>query len=164
MDACAPAARRYGAGAAWTLPLAIIGAGIIIQCIKLFVHRTRPDLFKPLLHETGFSFPSGHSMIAMVVYGLLGYFGLRFAAGRWARVVVVAAAAVVIVLIGLSRVYVGVHYPTDVLAGWAVGVPWLVACLGLHELLTRRYAAAGEPVLNQPPAMSRALDRQVTKT
>ena len=51
--------------------------------------------------------------------------------------------------IGVSRVYVGVHYPTDVLAGWTAGVPWLIACLYLHEVLARRWPASGEPVLTR---------------
>jgi undecaprenyl-diphosphatase len=150
---------RHLRGAAWTLPFAVVGAGVIIQGIKLFVHRARPDLFKPLLHETGYSFPSGHSLIAVAVYGLLGYFALHLAKSRAARVAVISLTVLLIFLIGISRPYVGVHYPTDVLAGWAMGVPWLVTCLGLHEVLARRYKKAGEPVLGKIPPMSRAVDR-----
>lgn len=147
-------------GAAWTLPFAVVGAGIIIQGIKLFVHRARPDLFKPLLHETGYSFPSGHSLIAVAVYGLLGYFALHLAKSRSARVAIIALTVLLIFLIGISRLYVGVHYPTDVLAGWAMGIPWLTTCLGLHEVLSRRYEKAGEPVLDRIPAVSRVVDRR----
>lgn len=150
---------RHLRGAAWTLPFAVAGAGIIIQGTKLFVHRARPDLFKPLLHETGYSFPSGHSLIAVAVYGLLGYFALHLAKGRAGRVAVISVTVLLIFLIGISRLYVGVHYPTDVLAGWAMGVPWLVTCLGLHEALARRSEKAGEPVLGKIPAISRVVDR-----
>ncbi len=140
-------------GAAWTLPLAIFGSGIIIQTVKLIVQRPRPAAvphgFQPLLHETGYSFPSGHSLIAMTVYGLLGYFALGLFRGRAARLIVRVLTVLVVFAIGASRVYVGVHYPTDVLAGWTAGVPWLVTCLGLHELLTRRWPRSGEPVLNR---------------
>ncbi len=138
-------------GAAWTLPIAILGSGLIIQTVKLIVQRPRPAAvphgFQPLLPETGYSFPSGHSLIAMTVYGLLGYFALGVCRHRWARLTVRVLTALLVLAIGASRVYVGVHYPTDVLAGWTAGVPWLVTCLGLHELLTRRWPRSGEPVL-----------------
>ncbi len=135
-------------GAAWTMPIAIIGAGIIIQAVKLFIKRPRPSFFAPLLHESGFSFPSGHSLIAMVVYGLLGYFLMHLFRG-WAWLAVRMLTVLIVVAIGVSRVYVGVHYPTDVLAGWVAGVPWLIACLALHEVLARRWPSSGEPVLGR---------------
>lgn len=147
----AGAAWRKVRGAAWTLPIAVIGAGVIIQGIKLFVQRPRPQAvphsFQPLLRETGYSFPSGHSLIAMVVYGLLGYFVLHLFKNRAARLLVRVVTVLVVFSIGVSRVYVGVHYPTDVLAGWTAGVPWLIACLALHEVLARRWPSTGEPVL-----------------
>jgi len=126
-------------GAAWTLPIAIFGAAVIIQGVKLLMRRPRPAFFTPLLHESGYSFPSGHSLIAMVVYGLLGYFALKLFQNMAARLIVWAITILIIFSIGISRVYVGVHYPTDVLAGWAAGVPWLIACMGLHEVLSRRW-------------------------
>lgn len=138
-------------GAAWTLPLAIFGSGMIIQTVKLLVQRPRPAAvphgFQPLLHGTGYSFPSGHSLIAMTVYGLLGYFALGLFRQHGARLCVRVLTVLLVFSIGASRVYVGVHYPTDVLAGWTAGVPWLITCLGLHELLTRRWPRSGEPVL-----------------
>lgn len=134
-------------GAAWTLPIAVVGSGVIIQGVKMFVQRPRPSFFTPLLHEAGFSFPSGHSLIAMVVYGLLGYFVLHLFKNRAARLLVRIVTVLIVIAIGVSRVYVGVHYPTDVLAGWTAGVPWLITCLGLHEVLARRWPATGEPVL-----------------
>ncbi len=147
-------------GAAWTLPIAIFGSGVIIQTVKLIVQRPRPAAvphgFQPLLHETGYSFPSGHSLIAMTVYGLLGYFALGLFRRRWARLCVRVLTVLVVFAIGASRVYVGVHYPTDVLAGWTAGVPWLVTCLGLHELLTRRWPRSGEPVLTPRAGRAKA--------
>ena len=134
-------------GAAWTLPIAVIGAGIIIQAVKMLVQRPRPSLYTHLLKESGFSFPSGHSLIAMVIYGLLGYFTLALVKNPVARLAVRVMTILLVFLIGTSRVYVQVHYPTDVLAGWTAGVCWLIACLGLHEVLARRWPASGEPVL-----------------
>jgi undecaprenyl-diphosphatase len=136
-------------GAAWTLPLAILGAGAIIQGVKTIFRRPRPSFFTPLLKETGYSFPSGHSLIAMTVYGLLGFFGMHLVRGRSARAAMVGGAGTVIGLVGASRVYVGVHYITDVLAGWTAGFPWLLTCIVLHEHLARRFAVAGQPVLSE---------------
>lgn len=135
-------------GAAWTLPIAVVGAGIIIQGIKLEFHRPRPTLYHQLIPETGYSFPSGHSLIAIVVYGLLGYFAMHLVKGHGKRTVVALITVLLILAIGISRPYVQVHYPSDVLAGWAAGLPWLMTCIGLHEVLARRFDGAGEPVLS----------------
>ncbi len=139
-------------GAAWTLPIAVVGAGIIIQGMKLEFHRPRPTLYHQLIPEKSYSFPSGHSLIAVVVYGLLGYFAMHVVKGHGKRTVVAAVTIVLILAIGISRPYVQVHYPSDVLAGWAGGIPWLMTCIGLHEVLARRFAGAGEPVLAAPGA------------
>ena len=144
-------------GAAWTLPIAVIGAGLIIQGVKMEFRRPRPTLFHPLLHETGYSFPSGHSLISIVVYGLLGYFVMHLFKAHAARIAVGVLTVLLILLVGLSRIYVGVHFPTDVLAGWTAGFPWLMTCLVIHEDLTRHFAGAGEPVLqNSPPLLKTA--------
>ncbi len=140
-------------GAAWTFPIAVVGAGLIIQGIKIVFRRPRPALFSPLLHEGGYSFPSGHSLIAIVVYGLLGYFLMHLFCSRGARRTIALGTGLLVFAIGVSRPYVQVHYPTDVLAGWLIGTPWLMTCLFLHEVLTRRFAAAGEPVLPQKPVV-----------
>ena len=144
-------------GAAWTLPLAVLGAGVIIQGIKMEFKRPRPTFFSPLLHELGYSFPSGHSLIAIVVYGLLGYFALHLVHSRAAKSAVRTVTVLLILCIGISRPYVQVHYPTDVLAGWTAGLPWLMTCIWLHEALTRHFDKAGEPVLDKPPPTSRGV-------
>ena len=137
-------------GAAWTLPLAVMGAGVIIQGIKMEFKRPRPTFFSPLLHNSGYSFPSGHSLIAIVVYGLLGYFVPHLVHSHAARRCADPHGADH-VCIGVSRPYVQVHYPTDVLAGWTAGLPWLMTCIWLHEVLARHFEKAGEPVLDKPP-------------
>ena len=146
-------------GAAWTFPLAVVVAGLLIEGIKLTVHRPRPTVFTPLLHATGYSFPSGHSLISIVVYGLLGYFLMHLVRNRAAKLAIAILTGVFIFLIGASRVYVGVHYPSDVLAGWAAGLPWMISCLGLHEVMARRWHKAGEPILAKPVAWDGAVDK-----
>ncbi len=111
---------------ALSMLIAIGGGDLLITGLKLLFHRPRPDvIFAPL----GYSFPSGHSFFAVTVYGMAAYWLTQGAPSR--RRWVWATAALVILLIGFSRVYLGVHYASDVLAGFCVGLPWLWACLAL---------------------------------
>ncbi|MCW3061283.1 MAG: bcrC, partial [Capsulimonas sp.] len=123
---------------AWTMPICALGAGLLILGAKAYFHRGRPTLFKPIMHATGYSFPSGHALFAMSVYGLLGYFAGTLAPTKLDRRLIHAATFILILAIGVSRVYLGVHYPTDVLAGWMAGTPWLVVCIVIREALGRR--------------------------
>jgi len=86
--------------------------------------RPRPDLWEPMLHYPGYSFPSGHAMATMTLTWVLGLLAWRT---RW-RWPVLAFMVVFTLLVGISRSYMGVHYPSDVLAGWAIGAVWPAAC------------------------------------
>jgi undecaprenyl-diphosphatase len=116
--------------AAWVWLIATGGAALLVAMLKLHFHRIRPDLPWALVHEPSFSFPSGHSVFAVVVYGTLIYLGMRHLARVWERIVVVVAAGALIFGIGFSRIYLGAHYPSDVAAGYFVGAVWLVAVAG----------------------------------
>jgi undecaprenyl-diphosphatase len=108
------------------LLVCMTGAGVLDTVLKLAFHRARPDPFF-ITKPTTYSFPSGHSLIALCFYGLMAgilSFELR---QRWQRVLVWCAAGLLIVMIGLSRVYLGVHWPSDVLAGYAAGLIWMGA-------------------------------------
>jgi len=97
--------------------------------LKYAFHRSRPAWDDPILMIGSFSFPSGHAMAATLLYGFLAAFVVRkVQAWRW-RVLAVLAAGLLIVLIGFSRLYLGVHYLSDVLAGMAAGTAWLALCL-----------------------------------
>jgi undecaprenyl-diphosphatase len=85
-----------------------------------------------------FSFPSGHAMMSMIGYGMLTYFVLIRVQNRWARFAIVIAAAILIFLIGFSRIYLGVHFFSDVVAGFAAGGLWLITCIGALEFLRNR--------------------------
>ncbi|AVX19869.1 undecaprenyl-diphosphatase [Carboxydocella sporoproducens DSM 16521] len=101
----------------------LIGGVALEESLKRLFHRPRPP--RPWLTEaSGFSFPSGHAMIGIIAYGLLAYWAWKLLPRPYNRMA--AALAVFLFLcIGLSRVYLGVHYPSDVLAGFAAGVFWL---------------------------------------
>ncbi|MEG4026193.1 MULTISPECIES: phosphatase PAP2 family protein [unclassified Microcoleus] len=109
--------------------IAVTGAGALglnILLKQLFA-RARPQLWERAVEVKFYSFPSGHAMISMVVYGLLGYLlGSRFPKQRWW---IYSLTVVLIAAIGLSRLYLGVHWPTDVIAGYMAGFIWLIACI-----------------------------------
>ena len=108
---------RHGLAGALT----ILAASILNSALKLTIARERPDLLEPVIVEHGFSFPSGHSALGMVAYGVLAVLVARSRLPTRARVAIVFVLGVVVGLIGISRIWLGVHYPTDVLAGWIAG-------------------------------------------
>ncbi|MEG4986249.1 phosphatase PAP2 family protein [Microcoleus sp. BR0-C5] len=124
-------ARNHRSEAA-TIALAGGGAiGLNLLLKKLFA-RDRPQLWERVVNVTFYSFPSGHAMISMVIYGLLGYFlGARFPKQRWS---IYSLTVVLISAIGLSRLYLGVHWPTDVIAGYTAGLVWLITCIITLEI------------------------------
>ncbi|HEU0090353.1 MAG TPA: phosphatase PAP2 family protein [Pseudonocardiaceae bacterium] len=122
----------------------LIGAMTLSTLIKLVVARPRPPLLA-LVDAVGYAFPSGHATIAMA-----GWLSLALVLGgltsRWAvKVALLTAAAALAGLVGLSRVYLGVHEPTDVLGGWLLAALWVVAVLVAMRLLRSRRKAAPTP-------------------
>lgn len=115
----------------WRNLLLVLGASggglLLMLALKRTFERPRPTVVPPLLLETSASFPSGHAMMSAVVYLTLGTL-LAQLCTRWReRVYVFTVAAILTVVIGLTRLYLGVHYPTDVLGGWSVGLAWALA-------------------------------------
>lgn len=121
---------RYSAA---LLVVAAAGGGALNYLLKAAFERPRPELFEWLTHAGHTSFPSGHATNAMVVYGTLAFLVARLEPTRAMRVFTWGVAALLIVLIGVSRPYLGVHYPSDVLAGYAVGLSWVMACAATLE-------------------------------
>jgi undecaprenyl-diphosphatase len=117
---------------------ASVGGLVLMLLLKRVFDRPRPTVVPQLMVETSPSFPSGHAMMSAVIYLTLGTL-LAQLCPRWReRTYVLAVAAVLAVLIGLTRLYLGVHYPTDVLAGWSVGLAWALASGLLARGLRRR--------------------------
>jgi undecaprenyl-diphosphatase len=117
------AVRRH-AREAWFAGLALWGSLLLNTPLKLVFERARPALWDPLERHATYSFPSGHAMATATLASVLI---LLYWRTRW-RWRVVAASLALVALVGLSRVYLGVHYPSDVIGGWAFGVLWTVAC------------------------------------
>jgi membrane-associated phospholipid phosphatase len=108
---------------------AVGGSALLNLVLKIIFHRTRPVFPQAFLVDTGYSFPSGHTMISLAFYGVIAYIALTYIKGRSWKVLTVVGALVISVVIGFSRLYLGVHYLTDVLAGWAAGGLWLAVCI-----------------------------------
>lgn len=111
--------------------LASAGIGLAVYLIKIMIARPRPQVVNAIVAEDGFGFPSGHSAQAAALYLLLGAFALRLVRTRWVRNALFTAAVLAIVITGFSRVMLGVHSPTDVVAGWTLGASWTVLLLSL---------------------------------
>lgn len=124
---------RYSVVLLWT---AVLGSGLVTRTMKAFFDRPRPDVFPWLTpYVDRGSFPSGHATTSMVVYLTIAYLVARLTDDRRLRVFTMGVAAVVILLIGASRLYLGVHYPSDVLGGYAVGFAWATFCaLGIEAV------------------------------
>ena len=126
--------RRFRRDAVFLL-LGLGGSGLLDAALKLHFKRVRPDVPWAFVAEHSFSFPSGHSVGAVVLYGTLTYLLWSHLRTVWLRAVVITTALLLVIGIGLSRVYLGVHYPTDIAAGYAVGLIWLTPMILGNELL-----------------------------
>ena len=137
----------------WFLLVSVLGAFALMMALKSVFQRPRPELTTHFSYVSTSSFPSGHSMMSMVVFLTLGALLARISKQTRLKVYCLSFAVALSLLVGCSRVYVGVHYPTDVLAGWSVGVVWatlncMVASwlerrgvIGLHEPASTTVAA-----------------------
>ncbi len=111
------------------LAVAAGGGGILDLVLKAVFHRPRPDFINVWVHPADFSFPSGHAYLSIIFYSFVVLFLTRRLALRWQRVLTVSAGGLLVLAIGLSRLLLGAHFPSDVLAGWAAGGAWLIATL-----------------------------------
>lgn len=115
--------------------VAVLGGLALSLLLKDIFQRPRPELVTHGEYVTTSSFPSGHSMMSAVVYLTLGALLARAQAKRYLKVYLMAVALLFTVLVGVSRVYLGVHWPTDVLAGWAAGAAWAALVLVVARIL-----------------------------
>ncbi|MBE9112358.1 phosphatase PAP2 family protein [Nodosilinea sp. LEGE 07298] len=124
-----------------------IGGAVLSTGFKLLFGKERPALWAQLITETSYSFPSGHALGSMVLYGFSAYLlAQRFQPQRW---LIYGVAVLLIASIGFSRIYLGVHWPTDVVAGYSIGFLWLSLCVGLFQLETRRLGKSINTSSNQ---------------
>lgn len=117
------------------VPFALISLSstVFYKIVKSVFARPRPDLAVRIIEQGGYSFPSGHSMNGIVCFGILIYLIRRYCRNRKTANLLTAALSLLIIAIGCSRVYVGVHFPTDILAGWSLGAAFLCTAIIVLE-------------------------------
>ena len=101
----------------WKLLITVVSTVLVNQLLKHTIRRIRPDHLR-LIEERGFSFPSGHSMTSIALYGILIYLVYKYIKNKIIKIILIVLLTLLILGIGISRIYLGVHYPSDVLAGF----------------------------------------------
>jgi undecaprenyl-diphosphatase len=114
------------------------GAGILTIVTKDIIERTRPEEAQQLIVVSGFSYPSGHSLSTSALYLTIAIIGCRYVQHLGARAAIFVAVSVVLIMIGASRVYLGVHYATDVVSGISLGAAWALLLAGFFTLIGHR--------------------------
>jgi undecaprenyl-diphosphatase len=118
--------------------VSVAGGQLLSSVLKLGVDRPRPELVSHLADVHTLSFPSGHAMMSAVTYLTLGALLARIMPNTALRIYVLGVAILATFLVGASRVYLGVHWPSDVLAGWCAGAAWAMLCWLIARLMLRR--------------------------
>ena len=129
--------------------LTVPGGMLVHRLIQIIVHRHRPFRHSEYLDLGGYSFPSGHTMAATLLYGLLAVFAILLWKGWHWRMLAILGAVSAIGLVGFSRIALGAHYLTDVLGAIVLGGSWLILCLLVVER-TRRRRLVAEPKFKEP--------------
>ncbi|HEX7020757.1 MAG TPA: phosphatase PAP2 family protein [Gemmatimonadaceae bacterium] len=141
---------------AFLLCVATLGGIVLNNLLKLGFDRPRPQVFAWGTRAVSSSFPSGHAMSAAIAYSTVAYLAARLQRNARSRVLTMVVAAVIVLLICLSRLYLGVHYPSDVIAGVTIGLAWAAFCMAVLEA-TQLYARRNAPelLLQEKPAPPR---------
>lgn len=132
----------------WSIVFFIIGiggGGILTKLLKYYYGRERPSIDETI-DAIGYSFPSGHAMGSLIFYGFLSYLLFRSSLGKRIKWTALAICGVLIMFIGISRIYLGAHYPSDVIAGYLAGSIWLILCVLALEYVKWRNASQRKPI------------------
>lgn len=139
----------------WRSMLLVLGStvsgAVLNGALKVFFARPRPTVVPHLVEEYAPSFPSGHAMLSAIVYLTLGALLAQLTPSRWLKAYVLAVCLVLTFLVGLTRVYLGVHYLTDVLGGWMAGLAWALLSALLARAATRRSPGLRQEVSQSSP-------------
>lgn len=148
---------RYSAG---LLVAATLGGIVLNNLLKAYFDRPRPQVVSWGTHVATSSFPSGHATSAIVVYATVAYLAATLQRRAWARAATLAVAGLVVLLIAASRLFLGVHYPSDVAAGLVIGLAWTAFCIAVLEALHRFIVReAPEEAAHEDPVPEGSVDR-----
>lgn len=129
--------KMYVAGF-WFGMTVLISPGILVYLMKLLIDRDRPEFLR-LAAETSQSFPSGHSTASTVFFGLSGVILILLARRLWKRIIIAVMTLTIILFVMASRIYLGVHFPTDVLAGFSFGAATVLLSISLYHIARPRF-------------------------
>lgn len=128
--------------AMWLVLVAVGGGAVASTILKLAFDRARPDVVPHLAPFRTSSFPSGHAMLAAVVWITLGALLASLEQRRVIKIYMLSVSLAIAMLVGVSRVFLGIHYPTDVLAGWCAGLSWAMLCWATSRWLQRKHVVS----------------------
>lgn len=116
----------------WFITIDLFGVTLVNQVIKHIIRRPRPNVLR-LVEESGYSFPSGHSMVSMAFYGIIIYLVYKNVSNKYLKWILIILLSLLILSIGFSRIYVGVHYFTDVAGGFLLGLAYLIIYINIYN-------------------------------
>ena len=116
----------------WFITIDLVGVTLVNQVIKHIIRRPRPNVLR-LVEESGYSFPSGHSMVSMAFYGIIIYLVYKNVSNKYLKWILIILLSLLILSIGFSRIYVGVHYFTDVVGGFLLGLAYLIIYINIYN-------------------------------
>ncbi|KAE8558061.1 phosphatase PAP2 family protein, partial [Paenibacillus polymyxa] len=119
------------------LAVAVLGSVLLNTVLKMLFRRARPEINR-IIEANGYSFPSGHSMTAFSMYAALTFLLWKHVPSRIGRILLVVLSSLLIVTIGTSRIYLGVHYPSDVVGGYFMSGCWMAACIWFYQRYEER--------------------------
>ena len=116
----------------WFITIDLVRVTLVNQVIKHIIRRPRPNVLR-LVEESGYSFPSGHSMVSMAFYGIIIYLVYKNVSNKYLKWILIILLSLLILSIGFSRIYVGVHYFTDVAGGFLLGLAYLIIYINIYN-------------------------------
>lgn len=140
-----------------SLLIFVLGGELFVWIIKNIIERPRPPLAEALVIENSYSFPSGHSFIAIAFYGLITFFLFETFKRKWLKAITLILGLILVVLIGASRIYLGAHWPSDVLASYASGLAWLSIIITVTHIKRKFH-----PKIIHPPHLELKTIKKIT--
>ena len=132
-----------------TFAAVLIGASLMVVTLKFVFHNPRPQVFPPLVQESNFSFPSGHSLTSFALWGFFAWWTISLHVRNVLRWLLGFLGVLVAASVAVSRLYLGVHWPTDVLAGFFLGFGWVAVCAAGNRWFTRHARRERRELLHQ---------------